>query len=313
VEVRRGILLLAGLLAIAAGRPLSVTGQTLEVRPEQTKGTIGDPITLRLTVRLPPGMELIDVAPHTLVPPPRGIRVLSADTLRPTGGGTYTGKARVAFYRIGQQPVPTLALLYRAGPGEPPDTLVHMPVSVEITPILEPGNPALKDIKPLRSIGGPVWGPLAVLLALIGSGFWWLRMKGRIAGSKTAGHIPLLESGPFEVALARLAAIEQAARTSGNGVVPLYAGVADVVRDCLLEVGAIPHRGVTTPEVGGALPPLLAEGDLRGRCEAVLSDADLVKFANVKPDFAAAEGQLAHTRALLEAWRRAVKPDDALR
>jgi hypothetical protein len=310
VRVRLGIFPLVGLLAF---RPAPVAGQTLEVRPEQTKGTIGDPITLRLTVRLPPGMELIDVSPHPLVPPPKGIRILSADTLRPTGGGTYTGKARVAFYRIGQQPVPTLALLYRAAPGEPPDTLVHMPVSVEITPTLEPGNPPLKDIKPLRPIGGPVWGPLTILLALIGGGFWWLKVRGRIGGPTAGRHVPALEAGPFDVALARLAVIEHSARASGNGIVPLYAGVADVVRDCLLEVGAIPHRGVTTPEVGGALPPLLAAGDLRGRCEALLGDADLVKFANVKPDFAAAEGQLAHTRALLEAWRRAVEPTDALR
>ncbi len=189
----RGAILLAGLLGWSAGRPLPAAGQTLEVRAEQTKGTIGDPITLRLTVRLPPGMELIDVSPHTLVPPPKGIRILSTDTLRPTGGGTYTGKARVAFYRIGQQPVPTLALLYRAGPGEPPDTLVHMPVSVEITPILEPGNPPLKDIKPLKAIGGPIWGPLAFLLVMIGGGFWWLRAKGRVGGARTRRHAAALE------------------------------------------------------------------------------------------------------------------------
>jgi hypothetical protein len=253
-------------------------------------------------------MELIDVTPHTLVPPPKGIRLLGADTLRPKGPGTLVGKARVAFYRIGVQPVPTLALLYRSAPGNPPDTLLHMPVSVEVTPILEPGNPPLRDIKPLQAIGGPVYGPLALLLAFVGGGFWGLRRRGQLGGAAARRDEATSGAGPFDIALARLAAIERDARASGNGVVPLYAGVAEVLRECLLSVGAIPNRGLTTAELGSALPRSLSAGDLRGRCEAVLQDADLVKFARVKPDFAAAEGQIARARALLIAWRGAVAP-----
>lgn len=295
-------------LAAAAAATGPLAAQTLEVRAEQTRATIGDPITLQLTVHLPPGMELIDVRPRTLVPPPKGIRLLTADTLRPKGQGTFTGKARVAFYRIGLQPVPTLALLYRSAPGDPPDTLLHMPVSVEVTPVLEPGNPPLRDIKALRPIGGPVWGPLAVLLAAVGGGFWWLTARGRRGGRVTRPHGDEPATGPFDLALTRLAAIEQAARASGNGIVPLYAGVAEVLRDCLLSIGAIPNRGLTTPEVGRALPHSLTTGDLRRRCDAVLQDADLVKFAKVKPDFTAAEGQIARARALLIAWRTTAEP-----
>ena len=44
-----------------------------------------------------------------------------------------SGTAVIAFYRLGPQPVPTLTLLYRAAVGAPPDTLLHMPVSIEIT------------------------------------------------------------------------------------------------------------------------------------------------------------------------------------
>jgi hypothetical protein len=300
----RAAILLAAVVPVTR----TLAGQTLEVRAEQPRATIGDPITLRLTVRLPPGMELIDAIPHTLVPPPKGIRLLATDTLRPRGQGILTGKARIAFYRIGLQPVPTLALLYRSAPGNPPDTLLHMPLSVEVTPILEPGNQPLRDIKPLQAVGGPVYGPLALLFALVSGGFWWLRRKGRLGGSAARRHEAAPAAGPFDTALARLAAIEQAARGSGNGIVPLYAGVAEVLRDCLLSVGAIPNRGVTTSEVGSALPRSLSTGDLRRRCEAVLQDADLVKFAKVKPDFAAAEGQIARARALLIAWRAAAAP-----
>jgi len=303
------------LLAALFGLWSDSAAQTLEIRPDRAQATIGDPITLRITVRLPPGMALIDAVPHPLVAPPRGIRILSADSLRPRGDGTLTGTARVAFYRIGQQPVPTLALLYRAAPGDPPDTLVHMPVSVEITPTLEPGNPRLRDIKPLLQIGGPVWGPLAVLLATIAAGFWWLRRKARL-GTVTEQRSGMpVELGPFDLALHRLSELEAAARMSGNGIVPLYADVSEVVRECLRQIGAIPHCGLTTSEVGRALPAALSGQELGLRCEELLGDADLVKFARVRPDFAAAEIQLARARELLTRWRQALasRSDDAVR
>lgn len=303
----RRIPALVACLALGAAR---VDAQTLEVRAEQSRATIGDPITLQLTVHLPPGMELIDAAPHTLVSPPKGIRLLSADTLRPKGEGVLTGKARVAFYRIGTQPVPTLALLYRSAPGNPPDTLLHMPVSVEITPTLEPGNPPLRDIKPPRPVGGPAWGPLALLLALVGAGLWWLRRRGALGGSRVAAPAAGGPTGPFEEALARLAAIEAETRASGNGVVPAFTAVAEIVRDCLVEAGAIPHRGITTPEVAMTLPEIYAANDRRGRLASVLGDADLVKFAKVRPDRPAAETHIARARALLEAWRdRVLQPE----
>lgn len=298
-------------LLVLAGVPAAGTAQSLEIKPRQAKGTIGDRFIFDVTVQLKPGMELIDAVPHTLVPPPRGIRVLAADTLRPDGGGTFRGTATVAFYRIGPQPVPTLALLYRTEPGAPPDTLLHLPVSVEVVPILEAGNPQLKDIKPLQPLSGPVWIQLTVLLACIAGGLWWLA-KRRAAIARPVDE-PALPGGPFAHALERLAALERGAHPNGSGYAPLYADIADLVRDCLLEAGAIPHQGLTTGELGGALPPPLSDGDLRDRCETVLGDADLVKFAKVRPDQSAASDQVARTRILLEAWRAAAEPTDAIR
>ena len=307
--MRRQTLWLAALLAAAA--PASGAAQSLEIKPQQTKGTVGDHFVFDVTVRLKPGMELIDAVPHTLVPPSRGIRVLSADTLRPDGAGVYRGTATVAFYRIGPQPVPTLALLYRAEPGAPPDTLLHLPVSVEIVPTLEAGNPPLRDITPLQPLSGPVWLQLIVLAAAIAGGFWWLSRRRKAAASVPVPIV--LAGGPFDAALARLAALENAAHQNGNGIAPLYADVAALIRDCLLQAGAIPHHGLTTGELGGSLPPVLAAGHLRDDCETVLGETDLVKFAMVRPDRAAAGDHVARTRTLLEAWRAAAEPTDALR
>jgi hypothetical protein len=308
--VRRlpGLALPALLLTLLAP-PLS--GQSLEVRPEQTTVTIGDPVTLDVTVRLPPGMSLIDAVPHTLVPPPKGIRLLGADSLRPKGAGVLVGKARVAFYRIGLQPVPTLALLYRDAPGSPPDTLLHLPVSVQIAPILEPGNPRLKDIKPPRPVGGPAWGALVLLIGLVTGSLWWVARARRSRGSPRQEAESTRPSGPFEIALARLAELEAAARSSGNGVVPLYEGVADVIRDCLLASGAIPHPGLTTLELTASLRPPFDHGDLPDRCRALLRDADLVKFARHRPDRESAHNQAGRARALIQSWRAGLSDGEA--
>jgi hypothetical protein len=304
---RAPVLLLAGLIGNAL-RPCPLSAQALEVRPTQARGRLGDVVTLEVVARLPAGMELIDVVPRPLVALPRGIRLVAADTLRPGRDGTWRGSATIAFYRLGPQPVPTLALLYRRGAGEPPDTLVHLPVSVEITPVLPAGNPPLKDIKPLRTVGAPLWGPLVALLALLAAGLWWLRRRSRLGGPSAGRLDSAPATGPFERAFAKLDQIERVARASGNGILPIYAHSAEVVRHLLLEIGAIPHHGLTTPEVSRTLPVPLTAGDLRRDCEALLGDSDLVKFARVRPDFAAAMGQLDRTRELLEAWRSALSP-----
>jgi hypothetical protein len=299
------------LAALVFGLAPRAAAQSLDLVPQQTKGTIGDRFTFAVTVRLKPGMELIDAVPHTLVPPPRGIRVLEADTLRADGPGIFRGTATMAFYRIGPQPVPTLALLYRTEPGAPPDTLLHLPISIEIVPTLEPGNPQIRDIKPLQPLSGPVWLQLTALCAGVAAGLWWLARR-RTRTLAPAGA-PATAGGPFDAALARLAALEAGMAGNGNGVVPLYAQVAGVVRDSLLDAGAIPHQGFTTGELGPRLPVALAAGGLRDRCEAVLGEADLVKFARVRPDRSTAVDHVARTRTLLEAWRAATAPTDAIR
>jgi hypothetical protein len=299
--------LVATVLAVAGAS--QAAAQTLEVRPENSRARLGDVLTFQVIARLPSGMELIDLVPHPLVPPPRGIRLVSADTLRRRGDGTLRGTARLAFYRLGPQPVPTLALLFRRTPGDPPDTLVHLPVSIEIAALLPAGNPPLKDIKPLRAPPGPVWIPFLALIAVITGGFWWIRRRrrGGAAARRPEREAPI---GPFEAALTRLDEIERASRASGNGVLPLYADSVDVVRRLLLDLGAIPHHGLTTREVSSILPGVFPEATLRDQCETLFRDADLVKFANLRPDLAAALEQLTRARRLIEAWRTASVPAD---
>jgi hypothetical protein len=305
-------------ILVAAFCSRAVAAQTFELVPEVRAARIGDPVAFRATVRLAPGQSLIDEAPRPLLPPGDGVLLISADTLRTARDGALTGLVRLAFYRTGLQPAPTLALLYHRSAGEPAETLLHQPAAVEIVPVLPPGNPALKDIKGLIALGGRSLGPLLLIVAALGLvGYWF---KRRRHPGPTATEPPPMESTgkatPFEEGLARLGVIAGEGWPERGEVERYYAAVAEVVRQCLEEGGALPTAACTTSEILAALPTRLALDGQRARCGRVLGAADLVKFARLRPNVADAHRHLQDARTLLAEWRQAVRagePRDAVR
>jgi uncharacterized protein YmfQ (DUF2313 family) len=69
-------------------------------------------------------------------------------------------------------------------------------------------------------------------------------------------------------------------------------------------------------ELLGSLPPHLADDRLRDRCEVVLGQAALVKFARRRPTASVAAEFPSQARELLARWRdaaRALEAADAIR
>jgi hypothetical protein len=92
--------------------------------------------------------------------------------------------------------------------------------------------------------------------------------------------------------------------------------MADALRDYLEAADGFPARERTTTELLWSLPPRLAEGALRRRVQEVLGDADLVKFARLRPGPDEAARYATRARDLLERWHRAAPVNegvDALR
>jgi hypothetical protein len=295
------------LLLLLSSTPVSA--QSLELTPVQARGNVGDVLAVKVTVRLHAGQELLELVPHPLLPPPEGMRIVSTDTLRPGNDQTWTGTIRMAFYRIGKQPVPTLGLLYRAEPGALPDTLVQAPLSIEIVPLLPAGNPSLKDIKPLERLGGSVFLPMALLaLVVIAAGAWLFRRRAGVAPlwTRRAPAQPPLTS--YAAGLAQLDALERQVVADPGTVVPAYAAVAEIVRGALLSAGVVAHPGLTTGELRLQLPIELADEGAGDVCAALLTDADLVKFARLHPDLAAARAQIQRARLLLTGWDHRTAP-----
>jgi len=309
--------------AIFSPADAQLPDQHFEVIPETTKAAVGDPVSIRFRVRLDERDLLYDTIPRPVDTLPEGVRVLSVEKLQRGADRIFTGHARIAFYRPGPQPVPIFGLPFmRAVKGVTRATVLSDSASVEIVPVLPAGNPSLRDIKELDRAPGPPLIPFALAaVTAMGVGWFLLRRRRRqpIEAPRPATEElvpePPLPSA-YEVAVARLDQIEAESWPSRGEVARHYEAVADALRDYLEAGEELPARERTTAELLWSLPPHLAEGGLRRRCEELLDKADLVKFARMRPGAPSAADFTMAARDLLARWRRAAdraETVDALR
>ncbi|GEM_PF-994238 len=279
----------------------------LVARPDSGRVTVGDPVTLRIHLRLPAGEQLADAIPAFREPLPDGVRLLRVDSLRPEAGGDDSGTLVVALFRPGTSRLPPIAVGYRAGRGAPPDTAVTGPLAVTVTPVVPQGSGTLRDIRnidvapiSLRSAATLVVAALAVILAALLAGrFQRRRGMERLSASRPAiTHAP---PGPYDAAIARLAVIadDWAAR---RDIESHYAETANVLRRYLAEAHGVPALERTTPELLGALPGRLSVSPARDAADNLLGAADLVKFAWFAPASPAPAAVLATARSILSWW-----------
>jgi hypothetical protein len=295
-------------------------GQSFEVTPQTVDATVGDTVTLQLRLHLHERDLLLDTLPRVSTLP-RGVRVFSIEKLSRGAGRVYQGSARAAFYRPGRQPIPVFELPFmRVVEGVSRATLASSPGFIEIASILPAGNPALRDIQELEPSTLSPW-PLAAAM-ILGAGALYLLLRRRhrkpAAEPVAQEHLPAPASAsdPFHRALQELRRVEQE-RWPEQGQVGLhYETVVDVLRRYLDEAEGVGARERTTLELLWALPPHLTGNGLRGRCHQILAEADLVKFAAVRPSVPDASDFLAAARQLVRDWHHAAPrslTSDALR
>jgi hypothetical protein len=300
---------LAGLLAtpLHAQRP----GQSFVVTPDSTPALVGDSVTLRFRIHLHERDQLLDSVPQVVGTLSPGVRVLSVEKLSGTGARAFDGTARVAFYRTGRRAVPIFGLQFmRVVEGVSRGTLASDSAFVQITPVLPAGNPPLKDIKELerRSLSTWVWLTPALALLASGAGFllWRRRRRRRTQIVVEPDSLPEpVAPSPYEIALEQLDGLEGERWPARGSVARHYEAAAQVLRQYLEHAHGVGALERTTPELLWALPPHLCRGGLRDRCHAVLDEADLVKFAEVRPGESEAAEFLGRARQLLASWHQA--------
>lgn len=300
----RTIAALLPLALVAAPALAQLPGQSFEVHADSGNVTVGDPVTLRLRLRLDDRDLLFDTVPVPAISRLRGARLLSVSRLVRDKDRIYLGQAQVAFYRPGHQAAPTFSVTFmRAVKGVQRGILASDTAWVDVTPVLAAGDQPLKDIRPLEESPAPRWPWLALPVAA-GLAIWLLRRRPpRQAVVPSAAPGPPVNGGdPRRQALERLHAIEQEQWHSRGEVARHYEEVAEVVREFLDRVGEAPARMLTTAELLQALARRNKAGPDLDRCRRLLAEADLVKFAAIRPGPEPSQKLLSSARELLELW-----------
>jgi hypothetical protein len=292
-------------LALAAAPALAqMPGQSFEVQTDSGAVTVGDPVTLRLRLRLDDRDLLFDTIPVPAISRLRGARVLSVSRMVRDKDRIYLGQAQVAFYRPGHQPAPTFSVTFmRAVKGVQRGVLVSDTAWVDVTPVLPAGDHPLKDLRPLEESPAPRWPWLALAVAA-GMAVWLLRRRPRRPVRAAMATSRLSEDGgdAREQALDRLHAIEREQWPARGEVARHYEAVADVVRDFLARVEQAPARTLTSAELLRALAHRHRPQPDLDRCRHLLAEADLVKFAALRPGAGPSVELLASARELLVQW-----------
>ncbi len=292
-------------LAFAAAPALAqLPGQSFEVHADSGVVTVGDPVTLRFRLRLDDRDLLFDTVPVPAISRLRGARLLSVSRLVRDKDRIYLGQAEVAFYRPGHQAAPTFAITFmRAVKGVQRGILASDTAWVEVAPVLPAGDQPLKDLRPLAESPAPRWPWLALPLSA-GLAVWLLRRRPR-RQSVVPIVPPALRVDTGDArhqALDRLHAIEQEQWPSRGETARHYEAVADVVRDFLAQVELAPARTLTSAELLQTLALRHRAAPDLDRCRRLLAEADLVKFAGLRPGADPSLALLGSARELLVHW-----------
>lgn len=302
---RRRVVLMAVLAAgVSSAGPAGAQGLAAAVRPAPRPFTVGDPVALELRAALPSGALPLDSQPVLRDTLNEGVRILERGRWT-VGSAGRAATVRLAFFRPGTTSTPVFEVAYRAAGGAI-DTLRAAPLQVVIAPTLPMNAAAMKDIRdllPLPGQGG-VWKAIVVALALLGVAAAWLvrrRRRGeRPPPAATAEAAP--PASPYEAALQQLEQLERRPWQTERDAARYYQEAADVVRRYLEQAAGIEALRRTTPEVAWALPPAFAAAGLREAAVEILDEADLVKFARLRPGAASGRRYLARIRELLSRW-----------
>jgi hypothetical protein len=292
-------------------------GRSFTVTAEPAKAGLGDSITLRFRLTLNDRDLLTDTLPRPVGELPAGVRIHSVEKLRRGADRVFTGTAVIAHYRPGKRALPVFGIPWVQIVTGHRGVVTHDPAEVEVASVLPAGNPSLRDIREPESPRG--LGPLWAVLGASGAAVLvWLATRRRSRrhlpepGPVAPPPPPPPPPDPFTVALARLDQIESERWAARGDVALHYEAVADALRDYLEAEAGLPARERTTTELLWSLPPRFAEGGLRRRVQDLLGDADLVKFAKLRPDSQEASSYTGRARDLLERWHDAVQANEEL-
>lgn len=303
--MRRFAILLAALALSCAVSAQEQSDVTIEVEPETV--ILGEVFTATVRFTLPADHEAIipgedaDLGGAEV----RGMEE-SSESLE-DGSKRHEVTYMLALWKLGEVVVKTPAIASRGPDGEV-EALESAEATVTVESILPEGAQDIRDIRGPRVIplrwyhyalaALPVLGVLGLVALLV----WWLRWRSREqeAGAAVAPPLP-----PAEEALAALRELESEDLVGRGLIKEHYVRLSWILRNYLERRWDLPALEETT---GMLRHTMLGSGrvpeDVVGEITAVLSRADLAKFARHRPQAATARADIDEVREIVRATRR---------
>ena len=281
--------------------PVTATWEIGE--PPDGGWTLGDLIPLRLLITYAEGVEVstpqlprvwgaFEVRDQTLLAPQ-----LNYDSTV-----TLIFETRVTLWSPGEHETPPLAVRYRNRDGTLGE-VAPPPLAVVIASVLSGEELEKRDLKPQASLPRPPvwpWFLLGLLLAaLLYFALRWLRSRRQQRGEPAPGE-PQDDRFPEEIAYEELDHIAALDLPAAREFKRHYTLVTDCVRVYIEGIIAIPAMDRTTEQVTTALRRTDMSQEALGSLHRLLSEADLVKFARLRPSADQARVLLAQARAFID-------------
>ena len=310
------------MLALALGAA-GVRAQTAEVRVLADSVRVGERFRVALVVR----HRMAEV-----VPPDTGAFGPEVTTFGPPRaahefGGTREPGLRVdsfvyeaAAFALDTLVVPPVRVRLAVGAG---DTLLltTAPVALKIRRLVpDDSTAALKPPLPREGFGWPWWPFLvgAGLLAALAAGLLYRRRRPRVPVAPPAA--PERPKTAHEILLLRLAALAATPPRADDDPRPFFSDLSDAVRGYIADRLNLPARELTSGDIVGRLERFEAVGavgpDTAVVARALFEAADLVKFADARPEPETADLCIEQARAFaaaVESTRRTTVPRPAVR
>lgn len=242
--------------------------------------TLGDPLLLNLRIRRESGDAVALVQNEDFLAPFEVLRQVPSTVREAPGGGVEETLAfEIAVYSLGAIEVPSLVLQVRTAAGDS-GLVASEPIPVVVRGVMPAGMTDIRDVKPPVDVEARIpewfWLAVAVLAGLVAAAIWfWYRRRRKpvVDPPPPPVHWP----GEVEKIL-RMQLLE-------NGEYKRYYSLlSEVMRRYLEDRVRVDAMERTTHELAHDLKRVPVGNSEISALEGLLSEADLVKFAKLRPD-----------------------------
>lgn len=307
-------LFLGLVVACLAYLPLEVHAQA-EPKPVHMEWAVGDPPEGGWTVgdRIPLSLKATYPASLAVIlpqwPETWGAAEVLEQRLTPpidNGDGTFNAirEMTVALWATGDHQLPPLTVHYRDANNELHEAM-SPPLSITLVSVLEEGETEKRDLKPQVSLPRPpIWPWLLgglLLAAVVGMAGRALLIRLRRRRVSTSPAVHVIDPRPsHEIAYSELNRIAALNLPNQGELKRHYTLVVDCLRTYIQGRYGIPAMDQTTTELLAGFRQARVDSGHTRLFRELLAEADLVKFAKLRPLADRARAAVAHARHIVD-------------